>query len=104
MSSRALPPNIMLISTNENQEISLWYRQIAYLGYENIRTLSTLASGINLFKDALDWKPNDICEACGLAKSVKQIFKDFQSHADRPIKRLFVDYWGPYQSEGLGGK
>jgi GAG-pre-integrase domain len=104
MAPRALPPNIMSISTNENQEISLWHRRMAHLGYESIKALSALASGIDLTQNALNWKPNGMCEACGLAKSVKRLPKDSQSHADQPIKRLFADYWGPYQSEGLGGK
>jgi hypothetical protein len=76
MSPRALPPNIMSISTNENQEISLWHRRMAYLGYENIKALSALASGTDLTKNALNWKPNGMCEACGLAKSVKRLPKD----------------------------
>jgi hypothetical protein len=44
---------------------------MAYLGYESIKALSVFASGIDLTKNALNWKPNGICEACGLAKSVK---------------------------------
>jgi hypothetical protein len=39
MPPRALPPNIMSISTNENQEISLWHRRMAHLDYESIKAV-----------------------------------------------------------------
>jgi hypothetical protein len=55
---------------------------MAHLGYESIKALSALVSGIDLTKNALNWKPNGMCEACGLAKLVKRFPKDFQSHAD----------------------
>jgi hypothetical protein len=69
---------------------------MAYLGYESIKAFSALASGIDLTKNAFNWKPNGMCEACGFAKLVKRLPNDSQSHADQPIKRLFADYWGPY--------
>jgi hypothetical protein len=49
---------------------------MAHLGYESIKALSALASGIDLTKNALNWKPNGMCEACGLAKLVKRLPKD----------------------------
>jgi hypothetical protein len=33
---------------------------MAYLGYESIKALSALASGIDLTKNAHNWKPNEI--------------------------------------------
>jgi hypothetical protein len=50
---------------------------MAHLGYENIKAFSVLASGIDLTKNALNWKSNGMCEACGLVKSVKRFPKDF---------------------------
>jgi hypothetical protein len=49
---------------------------MAYLNYESIKTLSALASGIDLTKNALNWKPNGMCEACGLIKLIKRFPKD----------------------------
>jgi hypothetical protein len=76
MPPKALLPNIMSISTNENQKINLWHRRMAHLDYESIKALNALTSGIDLTKNALNWKPNGIYKACGLAKSVKRLPKD----------------------------
>jgi hypothetical protein len=49
---------------------------MAYLGYESIKAFSALASGIDLTKNALNWKLNGMCGACGLVKLVKRFPKD----------------------------
>jgi hypothetical protein len=49
---------------------------MAYLGYESIKALNVFASGIDLTKNALNWKSNGMCEACGLTKLVKRFPKN----------------------------
>src|SRR5271167_4466593 len=97
-------PEINIITTNKGSELNLWYKRLGHLNYASVKQLNALAEGMNLTSTQLGWKPNGLCEPCELGKSIQRIPGEIQSHAKEPLERLYTDYWGPYQSQGLGGK
>jgi hypothetical protein len=35
-------------------------------------------------------------ETCALTKSVKTINRDASEHTERPLQRVYTDFWGPF--------
>jgi hypothetical protein len=64
------PPETNAIITNEDSELYLWRRRLGHLNYASVKKLNTLAEGMNLTSNQLDWKPNGLCEPCELGKSI----------------------------------
>jgi hypothetical protein len=100
-----IPFEVNALITNEDvNNNTLWHRRMGHLNYADVKKLNDMAIGLNLTNKELVWEPNGICQECEQGKAIKRIPGPLQSHTDQPLRRLFSDYWGPYQSEGLEGK
>jgi hypothetical protein len=49
------PPETNAIITNEDSELYLWRRRLGHLNYASVKKLNTLAEGMNLTSNQLDY-------------------------------------------------
>jgi hypothetical protein len=76
----------------EPDAYTLWRRRLGHIGEEKMRFLQTNVEGI----PALIPRQRRTCETCALTKSAKTISWDASEHTERPLQRVYTDFWGPF--------
>jgi transposase InsO family protein len=76
----------------EPDAYTLWHRRLGHAGEEKMKLFQTNVEGI----PALVPGQRRTCETCALTKSAKTINRDASEHTERPLQRVYTDFWGPF--------
>jgi hypothetical protein len=83
---------IVTSQEKEPDAYTLWHRRLGHAGEEKMKLFQTNVEGI----PALVPGQRRTCETCALTKSAKTINRDASEHTERPLQRVYTDFWGPF--------
>ena len=82
-------------SEGPETKLRTWHRRLAHLGYDNVKKLTDMSTGMDLFPAELKEKPELHCSECLTAKTVKRIPKTPARRATQLLELVYSDIWGP---------
>ena len=63
-----------------------------------MRLLQSTVDGVPVFGQG----PNETCETCATNKSIRSVNRDTPEPATQRLKRVYTDFWGPFNVPTLG--
>lgn len=80
-------------------EYELWHKRFGHIGHQRLENAYEFVEGMPPLQ-----KMKRKCRPCLRGKSVRVVSRVKLRKATQKLYRVFVDYWGPYKVESLGGK
>ena len=103
INSRAAHPAMALVGKATEQTAELWHRRLAHLGYDNIKRLTTMSTGINVTNSNIQTASTVPCEPCFKGKQTRLPFPTSETVTNKPLELVHMDLCGPMPVESLGG-
>lgn len=83
----------------KQQDVSLlWHRRLAHPSDDKLKVISEAVDGIPTVSSL-----SSVCETCATTKATRQQGKQPVERATEKLRRVHLDYWGPYKHSTIGG-
>lgn len=79
-------------------EYDLWHKRFGHVGNQRLENAYEFAVGVPPLR-----KMKRRCKVCLRGKAVRVVSRKKPQKAKRKLYRVYVDYWGPYKVNSLGG-
>src|SRR5438876_1872112 len=87
-------PMSMLVATK--LPIETWYRHLAHLGYDNIKILPRMTTGMEL---ASSLTPDHVCQCCAESKQTVMPSRKPASRTTQKLELIYSDVGGPFMPQ-----
>ena len=88
------------LTIENNPILQLWHERMGHLGKQNLRKLTSMATGIDLTHDLRD---ECVCEACALGKMKAASHNSKIRSGKHPMDLIHTDIIGPIATTGYNG-
>ena len=80
--------------------IEIWYRHLAHLGYDNVKILPRITTGM---EPASSLTPDHVCQCCAESKQTAMPSWKPASRTTQKLELIHSDVGGPFMPQSQGG-